>query len=528
MKKFRTKKALALLLVASVAGAVLSGCGGKEKGSSNALYDPTIKVGDTGGLELPLCEDEREIEWLVSSSHDGLNESYVINKLRGITGINVQLNVVPGQSYAQKIATLVAAKQLPDISAADNESNAMDLCLQGAYAAVDDYLDIVPNFKRTFYETPENKWVTISNRNTDGKLYGFYGWGISRDINTGVAMYRKDIFDKHNIPMWNSPETFYQALKKLKELYPDSQPLSLKTNTQSFKRFAEFWGLSAQAFSYDYENGTWFYTDTSEKYREVLDFMKKLFDEGLLDPEFLTLTEAGWTSKMTKPDKAFVTIDWIGRMGLFKEQTADTVPDYDLRFSNPIGPDQKYFVLSQLCWPRYVANNENAETSFKLLDFVLSPAGAELITMGVEGETYVLDENGMAKYIEFENETPTTTKLQEKYGMFIENMYLAFDRRSCYYNFTPAEKEAQDYVADPAHVRPMKPTLTYTPEEKEYRRQYVSDLNKAAEEFSAKYVLGSETGDQAWENWLKKAESFNVDELTKITNEAQKRFDAAK
>lgn len=519
------KKALALIMATTLVVSAFSGCTGKKQ-TANTLYDPTIKIGDTGGLELPLCEDGREVSWMVSSAVDGLNESYVAEKLRAITGVNVQLMTVSPQVYGQKVSTLVASKQLPDISGASDEAVAQDLCIQGAFAAVDDYLDSVPNFKRTFYDTPENKWVTNTYRLRDGKVYGFYGWDTARDINTGVAMYRKDIFDKHNIPMWNSPETFYETLKKLKELYPESQPFSMKQGAKTFQTMARFWGLSSQAFTFDHEKREWFYTDTSEEYREVLDFTKKLFDEGLLDPEFLTLTQAGWTSKMTQPDKAFVTVDWIGRMTMFKEQTATTVPGYDLRFSNPIGPDQKYNQTNQLCWARYVSNNDNAETAFKLLDFVLSPAGKELITMGIEGETYVIGEDGMADYIEFDHQ-PTINELEEKYGMFVEQVYLSFDRRSTYFNFTEAEKEAMAYVADPNHVRPLAPTLTYTEEEKDARRGKVSELNKAAEEFAAKYVLGTETGDEAWENWLKKAESLGVKELTEITNAAQKRFDAA-
>ena len=53
MKKI-TAFILAMLLVVSV----FSGCK-KEKASTSTLYDPSVPVKDAGGLELPLCEDER-------------------------------------------------------------------------------------------------------------------------------------------------------------------------------------------------------------------------------------------------------------------------------------------------------------------------------------------------------------------------------------------------------------------------------------------------------------------------------------
>ena len=43
-------------------------------------------------------------------------------------------------------------------------------------------------------------------------------------------MYRKDIFDKNGLIVWKAGDTegFYQTLKKLKEIYPNSVPMSSK------------------------------------------------------------------------------------------------------------------------------------------------------------------------------------------------------------------------------------------------------------------------------------------------------------
>ena len=57
--------------------------------------------------------------------------------------------------------------------------------------------------------------------------------------------------------------------------------------------------------------------------------MLKCYNEGLIDPEFLTNTQPAWTQKMTQKDKAFVTFDWIDRMTMFKEQTLDSIPEYE-------------------------------------------------------------------------------------------------------------------------------------------------------------------------------------------------------
>ena len=520
------KKALALIMSLVMVVALISGCGEKKEQIVSDLYDPTIPVSDAGGLSLPLADGTEKITWSVTTVSDTEqpNDTYFAEKLRGMTGVNVDFIAYPSASAMEKLKVLAASKQLPDIVGQGFDTDmADDLCVQGAFAAVEDFLDEVPNFKRVFVDGPES-WIFKSYAAPDGKLYGYYGWDYNRDINTNATMYRKDIFDKHGLKMWNNPEEFYQTMKKLKELYPNSTPYTIKSGDGIFKALSVSWGMEAYQPYYNEEKGEWFYTDIQPEYKEMLDFIKKCYDEGLIDPEFLTNTQSSWTTKMTQADKAFVTTDWIGRMEMFKTQTLETVPEYDLRFANPMGPVQVMREANQLCWARYVSNNKKAKTAFRLLDFVASPAGKELVTMGIEGETYEIGENGMAKYLEFDK-IPSSSELGEKYGMFLEGVYLSFDRRSAYFNFTEREQEAQDFAKDPAHISPMDPVLQFTPEEKETINEYQTELETAGKEFATKYILGTESGDAVWNAWVEKAKSLGCDEITDIYNEAQKKLD---
>lgn len=522
------KKILNLFLIFVITASCFAGCG--DSSAENTLFneETVSKLGDLGGLELPLADKPTTIEWSVTTDHENFNSSWVAEKLREATGLDVQFRVVPAATVKDKLSVWIASKDLPDIIGQGMEKAVSDdLAVQGGIVAVEDFIDVLPNFKKTFVDNEKNNWIFKSYAAPDGKLYGFYGYDWNRDVNHGV-LYRKDIFEKHNIPMWNGPDEFYSALKKLKQQYPSSTPFTSKNKDELFGKLATSWGTKAFEPYYDEADSTWKYSDTDPKFKNMLDYMKKLYDEKLLDPEFLTLTQAAWTSKMTQADKAFVTWDWIGRLDTFTQQSA-AIPGYDLRYGNPIGPNQTVSEADQLCWARYVAKNENAETSFKLLDFLLSPAGAELITMGIPGETYELDDKGMAKYIEYtysdaEN-TPNTSKLLQKYGMFTEGLYLKFDRRSVYFNFTEREQEAQNYAKDPAHLDPIDPSVLFTAEEQKKVNEYRTKLDKAGREFTSKYILSNETGDAAWNAWVEKANNMGAQELVDIYNEAQKRYD---
>lgn len=77
-------------------------------------------------------------------------------------------------------------------------------------------------------------------------------------------------------------------------------------------------------------------------------------------------------------------------------------------------------------------------------------------------------------------------------------------------------------------MEPADPKLAFTAEEKEIITKYMPNLTKAAKEFNSLYVLGTKTGDAAWNEWLDKAKSLGVDEVVKAYNDAQARYDAAK
>src|SRR5690606_4079703 len=134
----------------------------------------------------------------------------------------------------------------------------------------------------------------------------------------------KDIFDEHGIKPWTNTDEFYEALVQLKEIYPDSYPYASKNTEYIFRDWAYGWGIGGADYPmfYDEDSKEWDFAPTTDAHKEMLDFMKKLYNEGLLDPEFLTDTQDSWTAKMTT-DQSFVTFDWIGRLDLFYNQIKD-------------------------------------------------------------------------------------------------------------------------------------------------------------------------------------------------------------
>lgn len=542
------KRLISTILVIAMAAGLLAGCGKsspKETSNTSPTEVPktdTVKdnteptepaeaedstYGDTGGIKLPLVDKPTTITWMLQSTVQGLNDKDVIKEIEKRTGIKLDIQSYPAASYEDKLKITLASGSLPDIITGGTVSEVNKLGGQGAFAAINDYIDVLPNFKSLYVDNNENNWVMKSYSDDKDKIYTWPIYGLSRDVNHGF-MYRQDIFEKHGIKEWTNTDEFYQALKQLKEIYPNSTPVVSKTQDAIFSDWAYGWGIGGLSYPmyYDEGNSTWKLATTQPEFKEMIDFMKKLYNEGLLDPEFVTDTAASWTAKMTSEDGAFVTFDWIGRLDMFYEQVKEAIPDYNLRYANPVGPTGNIRTLSKvLNFGLAVAKGKNEEISLKLLDYLTSPSGSELITLGIEGEHYTLDANGKVTYPNITDvEKIEITTLEERYGAWIESMYVKVDPRSTYFNYTEKEQEAQDKINKGMTYEPIDPQLKFTDDETSELVELSTTLQKAGIEFAVQYVLDKNYGDAQWDAWLDNAQKLNAPQLEAIFNAAQARF----
>ena len=71
-------------------------------------------------------------------------------------------------------------------------------------------------------------------------------------------------------------------------------------------------------FGYDYDAQEWTFGPTSPEFKEMLEFYNKLYKEGLLLPNFLTIDTKGWQDVMANSD-SFITIDYLSRIDFFNK-----------------------------------------------------------------------------------------------------------------------------------------------------------------------------------------------------------------
>lgn len=479
----------------------------------------TAEEDPKGGLTLPLVDEPTTLTMLFGSSYDVTKDTWFFQQIKERTGIQIEPLAFSKDVSNEKYSTFIASGELPDICVVSSptigERNMYGD--QGALASPDDYLDIMPNFKRIFYDDAQNNALYKQYAAESGKNYYLPVYRLNRDVNFGF-MYRADILKELGLEPWTDSDSFYDALVAMKKAYPDSYPYANKGGGATMlARWASYWDVNGLPHAYDYDKSEWYIGATSEGFRGALDFLKKMYTDELLDPDFLTDSLDSWTAKYLN-NKAFVMNDWIGRMALLNTQAAEVTPGFDLVYGLPPGNGKMQELALFTEWGVEVAVNKNTEASLKLLDYLYSPEGSELNTIGAEGVNFEWDENGKPVYPEFAGEDVDIVKLEEKYGLWIEGLYVHPDRRSVYYNFTPYEQAAQDLINSEDRYTKLPPYTGLVGADSEAFAILQTELASKTEAFAGNYIMNPEYGDAQWNEWVQSAMSEYGDAMLALLN----------
>ena len=140
------------------------------------------------------------------------------------------------------------------------------------------------------------------------------------------------------------------------------------------------------------EDGSFVYSKTTEGEKNKLEFYKKLYAEGLLDPEYITTK---WNTLEDKfyNQKTAVIIGSSGRvMDIYQEKLNENEPNEELVILQPPkGVDQGFVPVDTSKESRGMAissQSKHKDLAFKILEYIASEKGQIEEQYGFEGEEY--------------------------------------------------------------------------------------------------------------------------------------------
>lgn len=318
MKK-RFASILAGLMVVSAAG-----CSGVVPKTPQVPLE-TPQTSPTAVVQAPAESKAPEMEKVSFSVLIGEHASFPVTQYENSkylqhieekTGVKLEFQPVPdaGDAYKTRINTLLATGDLPDmIWNSSNDASVNEVAAKGAFLAYTDYLDIAPNLSKIINEDPD---VRRSYLAADGKLYIMPR--ITVNVMSEIFMMREDILTKEGV---KEPETFedlYQILKELHEKYPQSVTfINRNGGVHLVNRLAYSWGsgyeTATNGFYLDRKTNEYKYGPLDENFKPMVEWLKKLYDEGILDEEYALRTTAQWEEAFNN-EKALFSIDYIDRV----------------------------------------------------------------------------------------------------------------------------------------------------------------------------------------------------------------------
>jgi len=357
---------------------------------------------------------------------------------------NVVLDVQTGDDadFEADIALAFASGAPPDIILKVWPDTVEPYAARGLLLPFSDYEHLMPYYQAYI---AENQLADELDhlRMEDGKYYLLPGY--RRPIQVQQWAYRRDLFDKHNLGVPRTYEALFESLVTLKNIYPETTPITASWGgAHLLAMIGPGYGIPAGWSGTRYfnaETARWRYAPATENYHEMLRFLNRCYEAGILDPEIPLQSEADYNAKLTD-GRALVTVTWVSsgfdawNDSLNQNGIADgewaplRVPKSTLGIT-ALPPVARF--RKGLAVPARVVTEPYFEDLIAFLDWaVYSEEGMTLTNWGVENVTFTNTDAGKAylPQIKFGNHAQGTKDLTADYGLdtlFNLNENLAFE-----------------------------------------------------------------------------------------------------
>ncbi len=444
------------------------------------------------------------------------------NKVMENANVTIDMEMIDSSSYNDVIKPRMAAGlDLPDL-----------IQLRGSFDEYQAYIDagmlmdltdlyekLGVNYKAQFEKNPTLKGQITT---IDGGMY-IMPYIYTTDSNMRCMMINARWAEALGMKVEDikTIDDYYNYLVAVKNGDPngngdttDEVPLFLRPGYQ--KVFAMMWGLDlGDGSGYQLIDGKVVNTYTDDRYLEYLQFMKKLYDEGLLYNEFATCNYDTQQSLMTT-DRIGSMVHFISNCTGYS-QSID--PEWNIDTDEPImvpvileGPyGDKY------CYGRNVyggafainADCENPEEVFAFCDYLQSEEVGKLTWYGIEGADYnVVDGEYVFTEVYKANKDEYLTNAGYNAAHLPSYQY-DYMSKQCD-GVRKAAKELAPYVMNPSVVVGFT-----TMEETEILNMYRADLATYFDETNVGFIMGTKSLDE-WESYKATVESMGINEVLAV------------
>lgn len=334
----------------------------------------------------------------------------IFDEIEKRTGVTLDLTHIPFSDATEKRSLLISAGDAPSVIPLVYTGEEAPFVSSGAVLPMSDYVQYMPNFQKYVKEWDLGDMLERLKQ-ADGKYYMLPGLQ-EVSVPTFSLVIRKDVFDEVGAPEPETWEDLRTGLELIKAKYPDSTPLADGFEGQSMLNYAAH-AFGTQA-GWGFGDGTIWNADKSELeyaganqgYHDMVEFFHGLAEDGLLDTESFTASDAGGgaanVAEKIANGQVFAASGSSGTVNEFATALDATAGsgNYELVQIAPPGGEAGMVVEPRNFWNGFmlssdVADSPNFLATLQFLDWLYyNPDANEMVRWGVEGETYEKADDG--------------------------------------------------------------------------------------------------------------------------------------
>lgn len=543
MRNRKKRKLMTATAAFVMSASVLAGCQSassdkKENSVSTESVDNVNKEG------FPIVKEPVDLTFFTGKYEPNLDdyeETLVFKTYQEKSGMNVTFNEVPFGTLTEKRNLALASGEYPDAfySARIPSADLYKYGKQGIFIPLNDLIEeYAPNIKAAMEAHPDiKKGLTMP----DGNIYSlpsYYSPEFLPMLIGKPVWVKEDWLEKLGMEEPKTIDAFYQYLKAVKETdlngngKKDEIPLSATSITQIMDSFKGSWGVGTRGVGHkfidvDPETNELRFFRTDDRFKEVLEFIHKLSEDGLIDEEIYTMDDNKLNAKgsqgilgtaiVPNPETVFTNQkDYIGLGGL-------EGPHGDTLYSHVKSP------LVHVGAFAITNKNEHPQATIRWMDYFFSEEGATLQFMGVEGETY--EKNGDEKP-QFTEEitnnpdgltfdqalTPYVTWMGGSYPGYVQEKYFGGSEA------LPSSVAVGDKV-QPDAPKEIWNGFNYTDDELKFKQSNGADLETFINETEAAFIAGDKDFSE-WDQYVEQVKQMGQEQYLEVEKSAYDRYQA--
>lgn len=512
-------KWISMMLVLSLV-IVLAACGNNSNNSNNTT-EPAPTANSNKNEEEPVQEEEpappANIDLFISDlalQMPGQDDAR-IKYMEEQNNIDLKIEFLPHGQYEDQLKLKFASGDFPDVYQRWSMPS-LDLIEGDKMLVLNDLIEEHgPNLKRLI---PQASWDAVSLK---GNIYSIPQ--PSSTLSGSVTFIRKDWLDNLGLEVPTTSQELYDVLVAFRDKDPngngkkDEIPFSMRENISWGDNIFGMWGVST-AWTEQYVNNELIFQNVNPIIMKPLEYLNRLYEEKLLDSEFITNSRTIWEQKI----KSGMVGVWNHAPNLVptwqKDLTAslpDEHPDVIViptprgeGYDGPVGPRWSPIAKTFSIFK----DAENPEAIVKWLDWLIAEENQMFTELGIEGVDYT--KSGETITIDPEKEEaikwlPNLFKMHS-FNEEVSNIRIGDEILSSKLNAAYEIANTQGYVNEMIGAPPVSNNY---------------NIFTMYSEIAAKIILGQEPVSE-YENFIKewKAQGGQqlIDERTQWYNENRK------